>query len=128
MKKVFLLFLIPFFIISCKKEDLKCKSFKLGKFIQNIEEYDVMVYSTRTREGFQRDSSKLGISKYKLTWKTDCELESKLVETTIESSKIHLGRKYKVTVIEVLSEQKYIYECKVDGIDFIDRDTIIKIK
>lgn len=85
------------------------------------------VYSERTSDGFQIDSCKYGISKYKLFWKSDCELESQLIETSIMQSKKHIGRKYYVKIIKTLSDKEYIYSCKIDGSDFIDQDTILKL-
>ena len=127
MKKTAILFSLMFLYVSCKKANLDCHNFKIGKFRQNIEEFDLIVHSTRTKEGFQIDSTKLGVSKYQLIWKSDCVLESTLIETSIETSKKHIGRKYYVNILKKISETEYIYSCKVDGIDFIDQDTIIKI-
>jgi hypothetical protein len=113
---------------SCKKTDLDCSNLKTGSFEQNIEEEHVIVYSTRTPDGFQKDSSKFGVSRYKITWKTDCNYESELLETTSEFSKKHIGRKYLVDIIERVSATQYLYSCRVDGIDFVDIDTIVKTK
>lgn len=127
MNKIVILFFSLFLSFSCKKVNLDCKKFKIGKFRQNIEELNLIVQSTRTKEGFQIDSTKFGVSKYQLSWKTNCTLESTLIETSIETSKKHIGRKYYVNTLKILSETEYIYSCKVDGMDFIDQDTIIKI-
>lgn len=123
------LFLFTCLILSSscdKKTGLDCSPFKIGKFQQNLEEVNAIVYSTRTEDGFQQDSSKFGVSKYKLTWKSDCKCESELIETSNDYSKKYIGRKYYVEIAEKLSDKEYIYKCHVDGIDFIDQDTIIK--
>jgi hypothetical protein len=127
MKKYIIVLFVLLIFYSCKKPIENCGIFKTGKFEQNIENHGLMIYSTRTKDGFQIDSSKLGISKYKLRWKSDCNLESRLIKTTMEVSKNNIGRKYYVDVFEVLSDNQYIYECHADGSDFIDRDTITKV-
>ena len=107
---------------------MDCSNLKTGSFEQNIEEENVIIYSFRTPDGFQRDSSKFGVSRYKITWKSDCNYESELLETTTEFSKKHIGRKYLVDIIKRVSATQYIYSCRVDGIDFVDVDTIVKTK
>ena len=50
----------------------------------------------------------------------------KLFAIPNDYSKKYIGRKYYVEIAEKLSDKEYIYKCHVDGIDFIDQDTIIK--
>jgi hypothetical protein len=126
MKRTVVLVVIALVIIGCKPTTESCSDFKTGTFIQNLEEFDALIYSSRTEDGFQPDSSRFGVSRYKLKWNTDCNFESTLIETTIESSKKYIGRKYYVDVMKVLSNKEYIYNCRVDGIDFQDQDTIMK--
>jgi hypothetical protein len=124
-----ILFLLTCIILlsSCnKKTEFDCSPFKTGKFQQNLEEENAIIYSTRTEDGFQKDSSKFGVSKYKINWKSDCKCEAKLLETSNNYSKKYIGRKYYVEIAEKISDKEYIYNCHVDGIDFIDQDTIIK--
>lgn len=122
------IFLLICFTSSCKEPEVDCSTLKTGSFEQNIEEENVIIYSFRTPDGFQRDSSKFGVSRYKITWKSDCNYESELLETTTEFSKKHIGRKYLVDIIKRVSATQYIYSCRVDGIDFVDVDTIVKTK
>ena len=126
LKIILFLFVISLFSF-CKKDNKNCQNFKYGKFTQNLEELKIIVYSERTKDGYQLDSSKFGVSKYKLTWKSECDLESKLVETNIPISKKYIGRTYYVSVLKSLSKSSYIYKCQVKGIDFVDIDTIVKI-
>lgn len=127
MKKS-LIFLLPLILCCGKTEKIDCENFKYGKFVQNLEELNMKVYSERTKDGFQRDSTKFGISKYKLIWKSECDLESKLIETNIERSKKHIGRTYYVNIIKTLSKSSYIYKCHIKEYDFVDIDTIIKVQ
>ena len=126
MKNLFLLCCV-LVLFSCKKDNLNCTEFKIGKFEQLIEEVDTKINIERTIDGFQTESSKYGISKYKLKWKSDCQFESELIETTIPFSKKNIGKKYNVEIIRIIDPKTYIYKCWVDGVDFVDSDTITKI-
>jgi hypothetical protein len=125
--KVITLFLLLIAVSCNKTEKTNCENFKSGKFVQNLEELGMKVYSERTEDGIQRDSAALGISKYKLTWTSECDLEAELLETNIEVSKKHVGRKYYVSILKKLSDTSYIYKCQVKENNFIDIDTIVKI-
>ncbi len=113
--------------MACKQSGGNCSDFKIGKFKQNIEEFNTIVEIERTKDGFQIERSKFGTSKYKLIWKSDCTCEGILITTSSKISKKHIGRKYNVEIVKTLSPKQYIYKCYVEGIDFVDQDTIVKI-
>jgi len=105
-------------------EKINCLEFKTGTFEMYVD--TLRIISERNLD-FQIERTALGTSKYKVFWKSDCEYDLKLIETDFELSKNNIGRVYHIKVISTKGD-KYTYECKISGTDFIDIGVFKKIE
>lgn len=109
---------------SAKIDSFACKDFKHGKFEMIADNKKITVERT---DSVQWERTSLGISKYKVTWKSECEYILELVETDIDNFKKIIGRKYEVKIVNTKANE-YQYECSVEGIGFIDKNTLKKVE
>jgi hypothetical protein len=109
---------------SQSNHDLDCSKFKNGTFEMNL---DGMKIITDRNEEIQIEKSKLGFSKYKVNWKSDCEYELELTETNLEFMENSIGWVFQVKIMDT-KENEYTYECRVEGIDFVQTGVNKKIK
>jgi hypothetical protein len=117
------------FINSCgngqtKNQSTACENFQTGTFEMYVDELRIMVERT---EEFQFEKMENGNSKYSVTWSSHCEYELELLDTEIEFMKKNIGRKYQINIVDTQQDQ-YSYEVRVEGIDFVDKGTLKKIK
>lgn len=86
---------------------------------------DTLRIVTERKEGLQFERTAIGNSKNKVTWMSDCEYELELIETEVEFSRKNIGRKYQIRIIET-QEKQYSYECRVKGVELVDKGTLIR--
>ncbi len=122
------LFLSVFFSLNSKgqsnTQNLKCDNFRKGTFENYAGEHRVVI--TRHSK-IQVEKSDFGKSKYKITWKSECEYDIKLIKTSISFSKKNIGKSYYVKIIEI-KENEYTYECILEGTSQVDKGKMKKIK
>jgi len=107
MKNVELIFLFLLLnvstVFSQTDKQLNCQNFKTGTFEIYVDTLRIII--ERNLE-FQVERTILGNSKYKITWKNDCEYDTELIETDFNLFKDHIGRIYH-TKITSTKDDKY---------------------
>ena len=86
-----------------------------------------MRIETTRNDSIQIERTRFGEAKYSVKWTSNCKYELELLSTTMSFLKDKIGRKYLVTITEVL-ENKCNIECLILGKNFVHKDTMIKIK
>lgn len=115
--------LILLIINSAYSQNLSCKKFRAGKF----EIYaDTFRIELERKGNYQYEKAPFGTSKYKIEWTSECEYVLELLETTIVTIKQNIGEKYFVKIIGV-KDDTYNYECRVKGVNYIDKGSITKV-
>ncbi len=102
---------------------LKCEDFKLGTFEMFVDTFRIEI---ERKGGFQIEKSSVGITKYAIEWKSACEYNLEMLETTIKNSEQNIGRKYNVKIVDI-KDNTYNYECEIVGFNYIIKGAISKV-
>ena len=93
--------------------ELDCKAFKTGKFklIDTDQEYIIVRNDTIQIE---EDLKKKTISKFKVTWVSECEYDLDILEGREEALNFFKGKTLSIKILETF-DKGYKYEAKLKG-------------
>lgn len=93
-----------------------------------MEVYGDTLHITIDRKGGQQvETSELGTSHYKITWLSECEYESQLLETTIDYAQKWIGKRYKIIILST-SKKGYSFSCQMEGKDLVVESSVVKVE
>ncbi len=121
--RILIFVILTFFFTRVQTPD-KCQNFKEGVFVMY---FDTVKIELERNKYFQIERTIEGSSKYKITWKSECNYELELLETELPELTSLIGIKYHVTIFP-LTDKEYTYECYVQDIPFVDKGKVKKIK
>ena len=95
--------------------EIDCKTFRTGKFRLVDKDQEYIIERNDTLQ-VEKDLKKNTISKFKVTWVTDCEYELDILEGREEAMNFFKGKTLSIQILET-SDNGYKYEAKLRGTD-----------
>ncbi|WKZ61135.1 MAG: hypothetical protein QY309_06535 [Cyclobacteriaceae bacterium] len=95
--------------------EIDCKTFRTGKFrlVDKDQEY---IIERNDSIQIENDLKKNTMSRFKVTWVTDCEYELDILEANEEAMNFFKGKTLSIQILET-SDNGYKYEAKLKGTD-----------
>jgi hypothetical protein len=105
--------------------EIDCKTFRTGKFrlVDKDQEY---IIERSDAIQIEKDLKKNTISKFKVTWVTDCEYELDILEAREEAMNFFKGKTLSIQILETL-DNGYRYEAKLKGTDMKLTHTVERV-
>lgn len=94
---------------------IDCKAFKTGIFRLVDKDQEYLIERSDSIQ-IEKDLKKNTISKFKVTWVTDCEYELDILEGREEVMNFFKGKTLSIQILET-SDIGYKYEAKLKGTD-----------
>ncbi len=95
--------------------EIDCKTYRTGKFRLVDKDQEYIIERSDTVQ-IEKDLKKNTISKFKVTWVTDCEYELDIREAREEAMNFFKGKTLSILILET-SDNGYKYQAKLKGTD-----------
>jgi hypothetical protein len=93
--------------------EIDCKTFRTGTFRLVDKDQEYIIERNDTIQ-IEKDLKKNTISKFKVTWVTDCEYELDIIEAREEAMNFFKGKTLSIQILET-TDNGYKYEAKLKG-------------